>query len=103
MVLLCCSRRSRRVEDANLGKKLQVPTTFVNTVTYNYAVMARQIMVENFKVVVIKVVAGKDIGNEHQRRGLADTSLAEKNDGVRRIRRVKGAGSLTQSICLTKE
>ena len=75
----------RRVEDPNLGKRLQMPTTSVNTVTYNYAVRAREIIsagflgptpvirttplvlaIENFKVEVINVVSGKDIGNKLQ-------------------------------------
>ena len=73
------------VEDANLGKMLFILTTFTNTYTYRYAILARKLVkpgrvglalivgttspvgiVENVEVVVINVVASKDIGDEFQ-------------------------------------
>ena len=77
------------VEDANLRKKLPWLTTFTNTGTYLYAVNARDFVnaggfglalvagttllvdgLEDLIVVVINVVAVKDIGVEFQGRGL---------------------------------
>ena len=74
-----------RIKDADLGKRLRVLTTFVNVGTYHYAVVARQFVkasriglgvivqttvlvgaVEDFEVVVINILAGKDIANEFQ-------------------------------------
>ena len=69
--------------------------------TYHYAVLARKFVkvgrispalinritllvsvVEGAGVVVIDVVAVKDIGNEFQDRGLPDTSLSNEKDSV---------------------
>jgi hypothetical protein len=74
---------------------------FTNAGTYHYAVIARKVVnvggfglalvtrttllvggIENVKVVVINVVAAQYIGDELQGRGLADTSLPKKEDGV---------------------
>jgi hypothetical protein len=48
--------------------------------------MARTILlvavVDDVKVVVINVVAEKDISDEFQQRRLSDTSLSNKKDGV---------------------
>jgi hypothetical protein len=41
--------------------------------------------VEDFEVVAINIVADEDIGDEFQNRRLADTSLANKKDGVWRL------------------
>ena len=41
--------------------------------------------VEDIKVVVVNVLAEKDIGDKFQSRGLADTSLSKKKDGVWRF------------------
>jgi len=42
-------------------------------------------IVENVEVVVIDVVASKDIGDEFQQGGLSDASLSNKKDGVWRF------------------
>ena len=75
----------RRIEDADLRKMLRVLTTCINVGTYQYAVVARQVVkasrlglrptiqtsvlvgvVEDFEVVVINILAGKDISDEFQ-------------------------------------
>ena len=67
------------IEDADLRKRLRVLATFINVGTYHYAVVARQFVkasriglgvtiqttvlvgeVEDFEVVVINTLAGKD-------------------------------------------
>ena len=77
--------QTRCGEDANLGKMLYIPTTFIYAYTYHYAVLARKFVksggvglalvvgttslvgiVEDVKVVVVNVVASKDIGDEFQ-------------------------------------
>jgi len=74
-----------RVEDANLGKRLGILTTFTNASTYHYAVLAREFVkadrvglalvarttllvgvVKGIEVIVIGVIAVKDIGEELQ-------------------------------------
>ena len=74
---------SRHVEDANLRKRLPLLTTVTNTSTHHYAVLARKFVkagrfglalvagtttlvggIEVFKLVMINVVASKDIGEE---------------------------------------
>jgi hypothetical protein len=64
---------------------LYIPTTFIDSYTYHYAILARKFvkpgraglalvvgttllvdMVENVKIVVVNVVASKDIGDEFQ-------------------------------------
>ena len=45
-------------------------------------------MVENFEVVVINVVASKDIGDEFQQGGLSDASLSNQKEGVWPLRPV---------------
>ena len=74
--------QSRGVEDANLGKRLCTLTMFTNVDAYHYAVLACKFVnvggvrlalvartallvgtVENVKVIIISVIAGKDIGN----------------------------------------
>ena len=76
-------------------------TTFTHVGTYHYAVIARKFVnarrsglalvagttflvggLEDFKVVVINIVAVKDISDELQGRGFANTSLPKKQDGV---------------------
>jgi len=78
---------------------------FTNCRTHHYTILARKLvkagrvslalvvgttalvgMVENIEVVVINVVAGKDIGDEFQDRGFSNTSLSNKKNGVRRFR-----------------
>ena len=72
----------RRVEDANLGKELDIRTTFKHTGTYHHAVLARNLvkagrvgsalvfasvrMVKDFEVVMINVIASEDIGDVFQ-------------------------------------
>ena len=83
LVLLETARigEPRRVEDANLGKRLCTLTMFTNVGAYHYAVLAFKFVyvggvrlalaraallvgtVENVKVVIITVIAGKDNGN----------------------------------------
>ena len=94
----------RSVEDANLRKRLPMLDTFIIGGTYHYAVgalefinagqfglalVARTILLvgglENFKVVVIHVVAVKYIGDEFQGRGLANTILPKKKNSVWRL------------------
>ena len=49
-------------------------------------------MIENVEVVVAKLISvkntGKDVADEFHQRGLSDTSLSEKEDGVGPIRPV---------------
>jgi hypothetical protein len=45
-------------------------------------------VIEDVEVVVVNVVASKYIGDEFQERGLSDTSLSKKKDGVWLIRLV---------------
>lgn len=91
----------RCVKDANLRKRLSLLATFTNAGTYHYAIIAHNFVnagrfglalvagttflvggLEDFKVVVGNVVPVKDIGDEFQGRGFADTSLPKKQDGV---------------------
>jgi len=86
--------QSRRVEDANLGKRLCPLNTFTIVGTYHNAVLACEFvkarrfglaliirtsflvgMIENVDVVMTSIVAGKDIGDEFQERRFSDTSL----------------------------
>ena len=72
----------RCVEDANLGKRLCILTMFINVGAYHYAVLALKFVnagrvrlalvartallvgtVENVKVIIISVIAGKNIGD----------------------------------------
>ena len=88
-----------RVQDANLGKSLRpLVTSTDGESAYHHAVVvcifieaglvgltlntSLVLVVKDFKVVVINVVASKDIGDEFQNRGLAGMSLSKKNDGV---------------------
>jgi hypothetical protein len=78
-----------------------VVTTFTNTGTYHGAVLAPKFikacrvgptlisritslvcMFKDVEVVVINVIAYKDIGDEFQDRGLSNASLSNKKDGV---------------------
>jgi len=75
--------QARCVEDANLGRRLGLLTTFRHARTYHYTVLAREFVkvdrvglalvvrtmllvgvVEGVKVVVVDVIAVKDIGDE---------------------------------------
>ena len=77
--------QTRRVEDADLRKRLRVFTTSRNVGTYHYAVVAGKFVkasriglgmmiqttvlvgaVEDFEVVVINILTGKDIDDEFQ-------------------------------------
>jgi len=97
--------QARRVEDADLGKRLRLLTTFTNAGTYHHAVVASKLvkarrvglalvirttllvgMIENVEAVMINAVAGKNIGDEFQDGGFSDTSLSNKKDGVGRSR-----------------
>jgi len=53
-------------------------TVFVGTTSF----VAK---VEDFKVIAINIIADKDIGEEFQERGFADTSLSNQKDGVVRL------------------
>jgi len=78
-----CVSQTRGVEDTDLGKRLGIFITFTNARTYRYAIVARKFvkagrvglalvvrttsfvgMVENIEVIMINVVARKDIGDE---------------------------------------
>jgi hypothetical protein len=91
----------RRVEDPNLGKRLRISTTFKNSGAYYYVVVALKFVkarlvsprlgfctiflvgvVEDIEVVVINIIADKDIGDEFQDRRLANAGLPNKKDGV---------------------
>ena len=97
--------QARRVEDADLGKRLRLHITFTNADTYHHAVVATKLvkarrvglalvvrttslvgMVEGVEVVMTNVVAGQDIGDELQDGGFSDTGLSNKKDGVGRSR-----------------
>jgi len=97
------------VEDANLGKRLGLLTAFRHAGTYHYAVLARKFakvgrvglalvvrtmllvgVVEGIEVVVVDVIAVKDIGDKFQDRGLSNASLPNKKDGIWPIRLVLG-------------
>ena len=73
----------------------------INAYTYYYAILARELVksgrvslslvvrttlfvgeVQGVEVVMIEVVAVKDIGNEFQDRGLSYPGLSNKKDGV---------------------
>ena len=72
----------RRVEDANLGKELNIRTRFKHAGTYHHAVLARNLvkagrvgsalvftsvrMVKDIEVAVINVIASEDIGDVFQ-------------------------------------
>ena len=75
----------RCIEDADLGTRLRLLITFTNTGTYHYAVVATKLvkarqlglalvirttllvgMIEDVEVVMVNVVAGKNIGDELQ-------------------------------------
>jgi len=77
--------QTRCIEDANLGKMLYILTTFIYAYTHHHAVLARKFvksggvslalivgtallvgLVENVEIVMVNVVASKDIGNEFQ-------------------------------------
>jgi hypothetical protein len=98
--------QSRRVEDPNLGKGYAF-FYIQNALTYHYVVLARKFVktgqggltlvagttwlvaaVEDSEVVVINVIADKDIGDKFYDCGLANTSLSNKKDGVWRLNRV---------------
>ena len=81
LVLLKAAGQPRCVEDANLRKRLRIPTTFINASTYHYTVLARKFvkarrvglalvvrttMIENVEVVMTNVIAVKAIGYEFQ-------------------------------------
>jgi len=76
-------RQPRRVEDANLGKRLQIFITYTNVGTYRHAIVAREFVkagrvglalvlrttslvgtVEYVEVVNINVISNQDIGDE---------------------------------------
>ena len=87
----------RCVEDANLRKRSRIHTMFKNSVTYTYAVGARNFVKAGrvgltlalrttFLIGAIEnVVADKDISDELQECRLADTGLSNKKDGVWRL------------------
>ena len=58
-----------------VGLALVVRTTFIGAI-------------EDIEVEMINVIADKDIGDEFQNRGLSNTSLSNKKDGVWHIRPV---------------
>ena len=112
----------RCVEDTNLRKRLVLLTTSTNASTYHYAVVARKFVnagrcglalavrttllvggLENVGVIVINIVAAKDIAEEFQSRGLADTSLPEKKDGVWCFLLRYADESLLESLYLAKK
>ncbi len=83
---------------------IPVPATFKSTGTYHYTIVARKFIqagrvgltlvvrttlfigtVEDTEVVVIGVIAGKDIGDEFQDRRLSNAGLSKQKDGVRRL------------------
>jgi hypothetical protein len=93
--------QSRGVEDANLGKWSLIPATFINPGTYHYTILAGKFVkmggvglaliirtglfvggVEGFKVIATHFIAGENVSDEFQERGLSDTSLSNKKDGV---------------------
>jgi len=93
--------QSRRVENADLGERLRLHTTTANTSTYCYAVIARNFVkvsrvglalvigttllvraAECVEVVMATVFADKEIGDEFEDRGLSNTRLSKKEDGV---------------------
>ena len=94
----------RCVENANLGKMISLYTMFETYETHHYAVLACKFVkarrfglalvvrttllvgaVYGVEVVVINVVAVKDIGNEFHDRGLSYPGLSNKKDGVWRF------------------
>jgi len=85
LLMIASVGKTRRIKDANLGKGLCMLTTFANTGTYHDAaiapkfIKARRVgltlitritllvcMFEDVEVVVINVIACKDIGDEFQ-------------------------------------
>ena len=93
--------QSRRVEDADLGKRLCLLNTLTIAGTYHNAVLAREFvkagrvglalvfrttllvsMIENVDVVMINVVAVKDIGDEFQEGRFSNTSFSNKKDAL---------------------
>jgi len=72
------------IEEVNLGERLFILTTFTDAYTYHYAILARKFVksggggltlgvgttlvgiVEDVEVVVVNVVASKDISDEFQ-------------------------------------
>jgi len=88
-------------------ERSHIYTTSTNCRTDHYAILARKLvkagrvglalvvritslvgMVEDIEVIVINVVASKDIGDEFQDRGFSDTSLSNKKNSVWRFRPV---------------
>ena len=86
---------------------IHIPATFKRARTYHYAVLARKFIqagrisltlvvrttlligaIEDIEVEMVNVISGKDIGDEFQERGLSNTSLSNKKDGVWLIRPV---------------
>ena len=80
---IACVSQPGRVENADLRRRLRELTTLRNVGTYHNAVVARKFVkasrnglrviiqtivlvgaVEDFEVVVINIIAGKDIGDE---------------------------------------
>ena len=99
--------KPRRIEDANLGERLFILITFTTPGTYHYAALARKFVKvdrislalisgitsfigagEDIEVIVINVVACKDICDEFQERGFSNAGLSNKKDGVWLIRPV---------------
>ena len=97
--------QTRGVDNTDLEKRLGILITFKNTRTYRHAIVAPKFVkagrvglalvvrttsfvgiVENIEVIMINVVARKDIGDEFHGRGFSDTSFPNKEDGVRLIR-----------------
>jgi len=85
LLMIASVGTTRRIKDVNLGKRLCIHTMFTNTGTYHDAVLAPKFikarrvgltlitritllvcMFEDIEVVVINVIACKDIGDELQ-------------------------------------
>src|SRR5258706_15816340 len=105
LLKMVCVGEPRCVENANLWKLVSLHTMFEIPNNHHYAVLAPELVksrrlglalvvrttgllvgvVEGVEVVVIDVVAVKDIVNELQERGLSYPSLSNKKDGVWRF------------------
>ena len=100
-----CVSQTRGVENTDLWKRLGILITFTNARTYHHAIFAPKFVkagrvglalvvgttsfvgkVENIEVIMINVVASKDIGDEFHGSRFSDTSLPNKKNGVRFIR-----------------
>lgn len=95
----------RRVKDADLRRGLYTLVMFTMANTYYYAILAFKLvkarrvglalvartaslvgMVENVRVAIINVIAGKDISYKLKDRRFSNTSFPNKKDSVWRLR-----------------